>query len=364
MQGTVWLAGVLAAPEVAAALGVEGEAGLAPGRLVGGARAGIARGGWPRLVPGPGSVPALRVRADAPSLARYAAVLGLTLVPTPEGPALGLAADADPTPPGADAADGAGAPDPALVAAIARAVLASDLPADAVARRLPQIGVVAASAVRAAATRRLRAMLPQPGEDRVERLGHRQQAGWFVTDTVTLSHARHDGGMTPPFTREVFSAGDAVVVLPWDRARDRVLVIDQFRPAMAVRGEPLPWMIEAIAGRIDAGETPAEAAIREAAEEARLEIDPAALIEGPGHYPSPGVLNEYLYSYVALTDLPDGSAGLAGLDAETEDIRAHLLPRAELAAMARAGQLPNGPLALLVLWLEAEADRIRALPEG
>lgn len=73
------------------------------------------------------------------------------------------------------------------------------------------------------------------------------------------------------------------------------------------------------------------------------------------------MLNEYLYSYVALTDLPDGIAGLAGLDSEVEDIRAHLLPRAELAMMARRGELPNGPLALLVLWLEAEAARLMDL---
>ena len=253
-------------------------------------------------------------------------------------------------------------PDPALVAAIARAILAhpADTPAATIACRLPQIGVAAASALRGAATRRPAAMLPAAPD--TLRLIDREQphAGFFAVDRLTLSHRRHDGGWTPPVTREVFVAGDAAVVLPWDRARDRVLVIDQFRAAMVLRDEPLPWMIEPIAGRIDAGETPVEAAIREAREEANLTLDPATLIEGPAHYPSPGAVAEYIYSFIAPCDLPDGSAGLGGLASEAEDIRAHLIPRAELTQMALRGDLPNGPLTLLALWLEVMAPRLGA----
>lgn len=287
--GAIVLAGVLAAPDVAAALGVSGEVTSLPGRLVGGRRAGAAPHAWPRLVAGEGQVPGLRVAGWTEALRRYVAVMGLGVVETTAGPTLGIATDG--TPADADRTDGA-APtpsDPAFVAAVIRAILATpDLPAETLARRLPQIAVVAASEVRAAATQRSRAMLPDPGRDRVEVLSRRQHAGYFATDTVTLRHARHAGGMTPPFTREVFSAGDAVVVLPWDRTRDRVMVIDQFRPAMAVRGEALPWMVEAIAGRVDPGETPAGAAIREAMEEARLSIDPRALVEGRGTIPPLG----------------------------------------------------------------------------
>lgn len=184
--------------------------------------------------------------------------------------------------------------------------------------------------------------------------------GYFRTEAWTLTHARHDGGRTPSVRRELLAMGEAVVVLPWDPARDRVLLIDQFRVAPYARGDEQPWMLETIAGRLDGDDTPQATAVREAAEEAGLAIDPARLIAGPHHYPSPGGVGEYLWMFVAPVDLPDGIEGLAGLASEAEDIRSHLLPRAELTARARAGRLPNGPLALLALWLEVEAADLRA----
>lgn len=184
--------------------------------------------------------------------------------------------------------------------------------------------------------------------------------GYFTVEAWTVTHRRHDGGRTPPARRELFVMGEAVVVLPWDPVRDRVLLIDQFRVAPWARGDAQPWMLETIAGRLDAGDTPEGTAVREAAEEAGLTIDPAGLIAGPHHYPSPGAAGEYLWMFVAPTDLPDGIDGLGGLASEVEDIRSHLVPRAELTARARAGRLPNGPLAMLALWLEVEAEGLRA----
>jgi ADP-ribose pyrophosphatase len=125
---------------------------------------------------------------------------------------------------------------------------------------------------------------------------------------MDLSHRRFDGGMSPLITREIFISGDAVTVLPYDPVRDRVLLIEQFRTGALGRGDPLPWQLEAIAGRIDPGEAPEDAARREAVEEAGLmlgRLEPVA-----EYYPSPGAMTEYIYSYVALCDLPDGVAGV------------------------------------------------------
>lgn len=148
------------------------------------------------------------------------------------------------------------------------------------------------------------------------------------------------------------------MVLPWDPVRDRVLVIDQFRAGPAARRDPQAWLIEAVAGRIDAGETPVSTAHREAQEEAGLTL--RRLISAPGHYPSPAILAEYLYSFIGIADLPDGSARVAGLDSEGEDIRGHLMPRGDLTRMALEGRLANGPLILLALWLDRMADALRA----
>ena len=83
------------------------------------------------------------------------------------------------------------------------------------------------------------------------------------------------------------------------------------------------------------------------------------MIAGPHNYPSPGILSEYLYLYVGIADLPDDVAGFGGLDSEDEDIRSFILPRAELTRMAMAGEIRNGPLLVLALWLELGYARIQ-----
>ncbi|MBN8632659.1 MAG: NUDIX domain-containing protein [Rhodobacterales bacterium] len=229
------------------------------------------------------------------------------------------------------------------------------LPAEAVARRLPSLRVETASRLRAAqsAARRLRA---GSGEVEIE-TSVSSHAGFFAVETQRLRHRRFDGGMSPWLTREVFVVGDAVTVLPYDPLRDRVLLIEQVRMGPIGRGDPLPWQLEAIAGRIDPGETPEDAARREAVEEAGLSL--GALEKVAEYYPTPGAVAEYLYSYVALCDLPDGVAGIFGAAEEAEDIKGHLLSFQELTEVLASGEIGNAPLLLTVLWLQRERARLR-----
>nr|WP_241865547.1 NUDIX domain-containing protein [Paracoccus salsus] len=222
------------------------------------------------------------------------------------------------------------------------------------------IGVWADSRLRAAAGTRSGGHLVAaraPGD--VRRLERREPyAGFFAVELWDLAHRTHEGGFTPVVTREGFVMGDAVVVLPWDPARDRLLVIEQFRFAPALRHDPQPWLLEPIAGRVDAGESVQQAARREAMEEAGLRL--GRLFPAVHHYPSPGAVTEFLYLYVGIADLPDDSAGVHGLDGETEDIRGHLIDRADLARMVHDGQVTNGPLAMLSLWLDRKKDDLLA----
>lgn len=229
------------------------------------------------------------------------------------------------------------------------------LAAEVVTRRLPSLRVDAASRVRAMAapgaglrhgTGEVEAGAPEPAH-----------AGFFAVNVHRLRHRRFDGGMSDPLTREVFVVGDAVTVLPYDPVRDRVLLIEQFRMGPFGRGDPLPWQLEAIAGRIDPGETPEDAARREAVEEAGLVL--GALEKVAEYYPTPGAVAEYLYSYVALCDLPDGVAGVFGAEGEGEDIKGHLLSFDRLVEVMAAGEIGNAPLLLTLLWLQRERARLR-----
>ncbi|RNF36428.1 NUDIX domain-containing protein [Paracoccus methylarcula] len=351
------LVGPLAHPALCGALGLTGTETVIPGRLLGGERAGIEPGDWPQLAEGHEPLAALRV-AMTPELRHYAAVMGLSMLPHRDGSLLGVR----PLDDGGRAEWSLSGWLPELAAAIARIILdeAMDHPPEQVARRLPMIGIWADSQLRAASgpVSGGEVVAPRDVSDIRLHARHQAYAGYFAVEQWRLSHRTHAGGFTPEIKREGFVLGDAVAVLPWDPLRDRVLVIEQFRLAPAMRHDPQPWLLEAIAGRVDAGETVEEAARREALEEADLRL--TRLIPAVHHYPSPGAVGEFVYQFLAIADLPDGSAGVHGLDGETEDIRGHLLERAELTRMVLAGQVTNGPLAMLALWLEGQAAHIRA----
>lgn len=222
-------------------------------------------------------------------------------------------------------------------------------------RRLGQIFTRAGARVRAALPRPGTASLrysPAPGDVATLAL-ERPYTAFFAVEAHDLTHRRFDGTLSAPLNRAVFVSGDAAIVLPYDPVRDKVMLIEQFRAGPYVRGDANPWLLEAIAGRIDGGETPEEAALREAEEEAGLTL--RRLIAGPRYYPTPGAKAEYLYSFIGLADLPDDAAGPGGLAEEAEDIRSHIISFPRLMDLLTSGEIDNAPLMLIALWL----DRVR-----
>jgi len=245
---------------------------------------------------------------------------------------------------------------PALAADIMG--LSGVVPARDVAARLGPMAVRAASRDRVeSAPTRLRRRA-EPGDVAVQGVGL-GYASFFAVEDYRLAWRRFDGSMSAVAGRAAFLSGDAVTVLPYDPQRDRVLVVEQFRTGPLARGDSQCWQIEAIAGRVDPGETPAEAARREAVEEAGLTL--RDLREVARYYPSPGAVSEYLYSYVALVDLPDGLAGVFGVEEEAEDIRTHLLDFERFMALVTSGEIENAPLILTALWLQRERPGLRGV---
>ena len=185
----------------------------------------------------------------------------------------------------------------------------------------------------------------------------RRYSGFYALDEFELRHRRFDGDWSAPLTRAALVGFDAAIVLPYDPARDRVLLIEQFRVGYFARGAANPWALEPVAGIVDPGETPEACARREAAEEAHLTL--GALHRVASGYACPGNVTEFHHSFVGLCELPDGAAGTGGLAEEHEDVRAHVLPADELIAQAGDGRLLNAPLALCALWLALHRDRLR-----
>ena len=194
---------------------------------------------------------------------------------------------------------------------------------------------------------------PRPGDVRISP-ARAMEGSFFRLTEHEVHHRTFSGGKSGPLLREAFNGVDAALVLPWDPATDKVLLIEQMRTGPLVRGAPNPWTLEPVAGIIDAGESPEEAARRETWEEAGLshvELTPMFAF-----YPSPGASSEYFHCFAARADLSGRDQHRGGLASENEDLRAHVLPLSEALDLIDTGEINAGPLIAMLYWLARHRD--------
>jgi nudix-type nucleoside diphosphatase (YffH/AdpP family) len=216
----------------------------------------------------------------------------------------------------------------------------------------------AQSALSAAQWRRPGLVGRNPGRDAVDLVDHRfPYTKFFTVEDLSLRHAQFDGTTSQVQHRAVFRVADAVTVLPYDPVRDRILLIEQLRLGAYAHGDAHPWLLEPVAGMIDAGEAPEMTARREAQEEAGITLHD--LHHVARYYPSPGGIGQVMTSYIGIADLPDDITGINGHPGEGEDILSHLVPWDLACEMLAQGDMANAPLVLSMQWLHLNRDRLR-----
>lgn len=226
------------------------------------------------------------------------------------------------------------------------------------ARQFPIMKLRAASYLRARTSATPASLRSPIGHDAVRVAQERRPySNYFAMAEIDISYPQFTGGQGQTVTRAALASGDAATVLPYDPARDRVLLIEQFRFGVYVRGDNRPWLLEPPAGRIDPGETPQEAAARELQEEAGVAA--SELIQIASYYPSPAAMSEYIYSFIALCELPELGTGTGGLEAEQEDIRTHVISFDRAMELVATGEADCAPLLLSLLWLEKHRGQLR-----
>lgn len=187
---------------------------------------------------------------------------------------------------------------------------------------------------------------------------HRPYMNFFAAREVDLQFRRRDGTMSRVVNRGALIMAEAAAVLPYDPVQDRVLIIRQFRAALFLGGSRSPWIREAVAGMVDAGETAEQAARREAMEEAGLTL--RQLEHVGAMHASPGGLADRLEMFIGTTDLTNLAEG-GGVDSEEEDIAREILSFDDLMTGIDNRTFRNLPLVTLGLWLARHRDRLRAM---
>ncbi len=200
----------------------------------------------------------------------------------------------------------------------------------------------------------------EPGEVALEVLSHELSYKNFVrVETYSLRTRGYNGEVTQPYMREIMSVGptaSASVLLPYDPVRDVVVLIEQLRLPSYIAKRTNGWTLEPVAGLIEVGDDPETTARRECLEECNREAKRVVKI---GHYmPSPGAFTEVIHLFVGEIEAGEGG-DIAGLEAEHEYIRTHVLSFDEAMQLVDSNQIDNGNCLIALNWLARHRERLR-----
>jgi nudix-type nucleoside diphosphatase (YffH/AdpP family) len=177
---------------------------------------------------------------------------------------------------------------------------------------------------------------------------------WAVLKKTVFDYRRSDGTWETQ-TRQTYDRGDGAVILPYDRERQTVLMVRQFRYPAYVTGHPEP-LIEACAGLLDEDD-PETCIRREAEEELGYRLRDVRRLYAP--YMSPGSVTERLWFFVADYRPADRISEGGGSADEGEDIEVMELTLDKSLAMIESGDIIDAKTIMLVqhLALERAAQR-------
>jgi len=170
-----------------------------------------------------------------------------------------------------------------------------------------------------------------------------------------LKHTLFAGGWSEEISRELFVRGSCVAVLLYDPHTDKVVLIEQFRAGALINPERA-WLVEIVAGAIEAGETAEEVAIRESIEEAGCEIQDLMVINE--FYTTPGGSSERITLFCGKVDTSQ-VGGIHGLDHEDEDILVSTVHFDEAYQMIENGTIESAIPIIAIQWLALNKDKLK-----
>jgi len=179
--------------------------------------------------------------------------------------------------------------------------------------------------------------------------------GFFRMEKYRLKHTMHSGGWSAEISRELFVRGDCVAVLLYDPDADKLVLIEQFR-AGAILQPDQAWLVEIVAGAIEAGETAEEVAYRESVEEAGCTVE--EMVEICKFYTTPGCSSEWLTLFCGRVDSTQ-AGGIHGLDDEDEDILVRVVDFDDAYRMLENGEIISAMPIIAIQWLALNKQKLR-----
>lgn len=166
---------------------------------------------------------------------------------------------------------------------------------------------------------------------------------WYILKKYVVDYLRRDG-TCQRLEREVYDRGNGAVILLYNRQRNSVILIRQFRLPVYVNGHD-GFLIEAAAGLLEE-QDPVSRIKAEAEEETGFRItDVEKVFEA---FMSPGSVTEKLYFFIAEYQDNNRQSDGGGLPEEGEDVEVLEMPFPEALTAIRNGEIIDGKTIMLL----------------
>jgi len=173
------------------------------------------------------------------------------------------------------------------------------------------------------------------------KIGKEERAydGYFKIDQAEMQEI-HESGEIKTFKRFKVTRPDAVGILVYNESSRKIILVRQQRYPIAHKVEEN--ILEIVAGKIDAGETPAQAAVREMEEEIGYKITEDMLHCHMETFPSPGYSSETVHIYIVVVGDKHKVSNGGGVLGEHENIEIVELDRVEFLSLIKDGKIKDG----------------------
>ncbi|MGL5953754.1 MAG: NUDIX domain-containing protein [Providencia rustigianii] len=166
---------------------------------------------------------------------------------------------------------------------------------------------------------------------------------WYILKKYTYEIQRHDGSWQQQ-SREVYDRGDGAVILLYNKVKNSIILIRQFRMPMYVAGYQ-QLLVEAAAGLLE-GASPEARIIAEAEEETGYQINNIEKVFEA--FMSPGSVTEKLHFYIAEYSDKDRHSEGGGLADEGEDIEVMEWSFPDAFNAIKSGDIVDGKTIMLI----------------
>lgn len=166
---------------------------------------------------------------------------------------------------------------------------------------------------------------------------------WYILKKYVVDYLRRDG-TCQRLEREVYDRGNGAVILLYNRQKNSVILIRQFRLPVYVNGHD-GFLIEAAAGLLEE-QDPVSRIKAEAEEETGFRItDVEKVFEA---FMSPGSVTEKLYFFIAEYQDNNRQSDGGGLPEEGEDVEVLEMSFPEALTAIRSGEIIDGKTIMLL----------------